>query len=552
MTNWGYPGKETERLNMVDEKEEIQKDINEEIESEGSLDISSLYESSVKDFKEGQIVKGKVLSKGNKEVVVDIGYKSEGVIPIEEFSDPESLKVGDEVTVLLESKEDEDGQVVLSREKAEHVVGWEMVISKYGEGAIVDGKVTRKVKGGFMVDIGVEAFLPASLAVLRGAGNLYQMVGQVFPVKIIKINVPRKNIVVSRKEVLQQQLEEDRKRVLDSLQVGSTISGVVRNITDFGAFIDLGGSINGLLHITDMSWGRISHPSEMLAIGDKVDVVVLDVNKEQTRVSLGLKQNTSNPWENVDEKYPVGNKVKGMVVNLTSYGAFVELEKGIEGLAHISELSWTKKYSHPNELLAIGDKVEVVILSVDKINQKISLGLKQLEADPWLEVEKKYPVGTRVKGKVRNLTDYGAFLELEDSIDGLIHISDISWTKRISHPKDVFKKGEKLEAVVLSVDTVNRRISLGIKQLLPDPWEDIASRYINGTVLTGKITKIANFGLFVEIDRDMEGLVHISEIELKAPGEKLDEKFKVGDEVKVMVLKVDPIQHKIALSLKNV
>ena len=453
--------------------------------------------------------------------------------------------------MYLESKEDDNGMVILSKQKAERAVGWDMVISRYNEGDIVEGKVSKKVKGGFMVNVGVEAFLPASLASLKNFGNLNQLVGQTFPFKIVKINKPRKNIVVSRKDAMQQQKEEDKKKVFENLQKGSTVSGVVRNITDFGAFVELSAGIIGLLHITDMSWGRVSHPSEVLAIGDTIDVVVLDFDTVSGKVSLGLKQKTQNPWELVDTKFAVGSKVKGTVVNIVPYGAFVELEKGVEGLLHISELSWTKKYANPNELLAIGDRIEVQVLDIDKQNKKISLGLKQLESNPWIDVESKYPVGTNVKGKIRNLTDYGAFIELEDGIDGLVHVSDISWTKRIGHPKDVFKKGEKIEAVVLAVDANNRRISLGLKQLTPDPWDDIAAKYIQDTVLTGKITKVANFGLFVEIENELEGLVHISEIPL-AEGEKLEEKFKAADEVKVKVVKVDSIQHKIALSLKTV
>ncbi|MBI5144356.1 MAG: 30S ribosomal protein S1 [Candidatus Omnitrophica bacterium] len=512
-------------------------------------DISKLYLDSIANIKEGTIVKGKVVAITPKDVVVDIGYKSEGAISISEFQDPDTVKVGDEIEVYLESKEDDSGMVVLSKQKAERAVGWEMVVSRYGEGDLVDGKITKKVKGGFMVDIGVEAFLPASLAASRAFGNLNQLIGQTFQFKIVKINKPRKNIVVSRRDALQQQKEEDKKKVFDALQKGAIVSGIVRNITDFGAFIELGAGIIGLLHITDMSWGRVSHPSEVLAIGDNVDVMVLDFDKDNMRISLGLKQKTQNPWETVDTKYAIGSKIKGTVVNLAPYGAFVELEKGVEGLLHISEVSWTKKYANPNELLAIGDRIEAVVLDVDKQARKISLGLKQLEANPWLDAETKYPVGTKVRGKIRNLTDYGAFVELEDGIDGLIHVSDISWTKRVGHPKDVMKKGEKIEAVVLAVDANNRRISLGIKQLTPDPWDEIALRYVQDTVLPGKITKVANFGLFVEIEKDLEGLVHISEIPL-AEGEKLEEKFKVNDEVKAKILKVDSIQHKIGLSLK--
>ena len=531
-----------------DEVEELERD---DKEVSKSADFAKLYQESIADIKEGQIVKGRIIGITAKDVLVDIGYKSEGAIPLAEFSDPDVLKIGDEIDVYLESKEDENGMVVLSKQKAERAVGWEMVIARYGEGDMVDGKVSKKVKGGFMVNIGVDAFLPASLASLKNFGNINQLIGQTFPFKIVKINKARKNIVVSRKDALQQQKDEDKKKLFDNLQKGSIASGIVRNITDFGAFVDLGAGIIGLLHITDMSWGRVSHPSEVLAIGDNIEVVVLDFDKENGRVSLGLKQKTQNPWETVDTKYAAGSKVKGTVVNLVPYGAFVELEKGVEGLLHISELSWTKKYANPNELLAIGDRIEVQVLEVDKNNKKVSLGLKQLESNPWLEVETKYPVGTKVKGKVRNLTDYGAFVELEDVIDGLIHVSDISWTKRIGHTKDVFKKSEKVEAVVLAVDANNRRISLGIKQLTPDPWDDIAAKYAADTILNGKVTKVANFGLFVEIDKDLEWLAHISEIP-HGEAEKLDEKFKPGDEFKVRIIKVDSIQHKIALSLKDV
>ena len=533
---------------MTKEKNRVDVENTESKEVEKS-EFERLYQESIATFNEGEIVKGKIVDITSKEVIVDIGYKSEGAISMSVFSDPDALKIGDEIEVYLESKEDESGMVVLSKQKAERAVGWDMVISRYGEGDIVDGKISKKVKGGFMVDIGVEAFLPASQAALKSFGNLNQMVGQVFPFKIIKINKPRKNIVVSRKDAMQQQKDEDKKKIFETLQKGVLVSGIVRNITDFGAFVELSSGIIGLLHITDMSWGRVSHPSEVLAIGDTIEVMVLDFDANAMKISLGLKQKTANPWETVDAKYPAGSKVKGTVVNLMPYGAFVELEKGVEGLLHISELSWTKKYNHPNELLAIGDRIEASVLDLDKANRKISLGLKQLESNPWVDVEAKYPVGTRVKGKIRNLTDYGAFVELEDGIDGLIHVSDISWTKRVGHPKDVFKKGEKIEAVVLAVDATNRKISLGVKQTMPDPWDEIATRYAPDSKRNGKVTKVANFGLFVEIDKDLEGLAHISEIPL-AEGEKLEDRFKVGDEVGVRVVKVDSIQHKIALSLK--
>jgi small subunit ribosomal protein S1 len=535
---------------MVEEKNELYQAENDTTKG-GSDDFAKMYQDSIVSIKEGQILKGKILAVNQKDVLIDVGYKSEGLVALSEFSDPESLKVGDEVDVYLESKEDENGMVVLSKEKAERSLGWETVIAKYGEGDMVEGKVSKKVKGGFMVNVGVEAFLPASLAGSRTFGNVNQLMGQAFQFKIVKINKARRNIVVSRRDAISQQREEDKKKLFETLQKGAVMPGIVRNITDFGAFVELEGGTIGLLHITDMSWGRISHPSEVLAIGDKIDVVILDFVPETSRISLGLKQKTQNPWETVDTKFAVASKVKGTVVNLVPYGAFVELEKGVEGLLHISELSWTKKYGHPNELLAIGDRIEVQVLDIDKSNKKISLGIKQLESNPWLEVDKKYSVGMKVKGKVRNMTDYGVFVELEDGIDGLVHVSDISWTKRIGHPKDVFKKAEKVEAVVLAVDSANRRISLGVKQNTPDPWDDIAAKYAAESVMNGKVTKVANFGLFVEIAPDLEGLAHISEIAL-VEGEKLEEKFKVGDELKVKVLKVDSLQHKIALSLKGV
>ena len=510
-------------------------------------ELARLYDSTIKNIKEGQIVKSKIIEIRPEEVVVDIGYKSEGVIPIEEFPEPGKLKIGDEVEVLLESREDENGRVVISKQKADKLQGWERIISTYKEGDIIVGKPTRKVKGGLMVDVGMEAFLPASLASLKSYCNLDEMINQELEFRIVKINRSRRNIVVSRKDFLQQRLEESRQKLLRELEKGRIVTGVVKNITDFGAFIDLDG-LDGLLHITDMSWGRISHPSEMLAIGDKVEVMVLDFNKERNRVSLGLKQKTPNPWKDVDKKYPVGSKIKGKVVNIMPYGAFIELEKGIEGLVHISELSWSKRYSHPNELLAIGDVVEGVVLDADTENQKISLGMKQLEADPWLGAEEKFPVGTSVKGKVRNLTDYGVFVELEEGVDGLIHISEMSWTKKISHPREILKKGQRIEAVVLLIDSKNRKLSLGLKQLTPDPWPKIAQTYKEGYTTTGKITKITNLGIFVELEKDLEGLIHVSELEEKALAE-LEGKYKVGGKIPIKVTKLDDTQRKIALGL---
>lgn len=510
-------------------------------------ELALLYEATIKDIKEGQIVRGKIIEIRPKDAVVDIGYKSEGIVPISEFPDPSRLKIGDEIEVFLDSKENENGCVVISKQKADKLQGWERIISTCKEGDIIGGRPLRKVKGGLMVDVGMEAFLPASLASLKTYSNLDELLGKELEFKIVKINRPRKNIVLSRKDVLQQRAEESKQKLLSVLEKGRVVNGTVKNITDFGAFIDLGG-LDGLLHITDMSWGRISHPSEMLAIGDKIEAVVLDFNKDTNRVSLGLKQKTANPWKEVDVKYPAGSKVKGRVVNIMPYGAFVEVEKGIEGLVHISEFSWTKKYSHPNELLAIGDVIETVVLDIDKENRKISLGIKQLEADPWIDVEERFPVGLRAKGKIRNLTDYGAFVELEDGVDGLIHISEMSWTKKISHPKEVLKKGQKIEAVVLSVDAKDRKLSLGMKQLIPDPWDKITKIYKEGHTAVGKVAKVTNFGIFVELETDLEGLVHVSELDEKAQGE-IEAKYKLGENIAVKVIKLDDAQRKIALSL---
>lgn len=520
----------------------------EDVDAKEEIDKSQIYYETVKIVKQGQIVKGKIINITKKEVIVDIAFKSEGIILLDEFPNRETLGVGDEIEVLIEKLEDDHGMVVLSRNKAEKVMGWERIINNYKEGDIITGRGTRKVKGGLMVNIGIEAFLPASQSTLKPPIDLNSLTEKDLDYKIIKINKPRRNIVVSRKEALAEEIKHKRQDLINSLQKGQLIKGKVKNITDFGAFINLGG-IDGLLHITDMSWGRVSHPSEILAVGDEVEVMVLDFNRDNMKISLGLKQKEPNPWEDIDKKYPVGSKVKGKVVNIVPYGAFIELEKGVEALVHISELSWTKRVNHPSEVLAIGDTVEAVVLSTDKQQQKISLGIKQIEPNPWLEVVIKYPVGSKVKGKVKNLTDYGAFVELDENIDGLIHISDMAWTKKINHPSEVLKKGEKVEAVVLSVDQENMKIALGLKQLSPDPWPELVKKYPVNTEVEGTVTKITIFGLFIEIDEALEGLVHISEIpkEIKPP---LDEKYKVGDKLKVKVIKVDNEQRKIGLSLK--
>ena len=514
-----------------------------------SGEFKKFFEESTKDFREGQLIKGRILNIRPNDVVVDIGYKSEATVPISQFKDLTGIKVGDEIELFLEKLEDETGSVVVSKERADKLQGWDFIVTNCKEGSMVKGKVLRKTKGGLVVDIGVEAFLPASLITVKGFPNLNQMLGQSLNFKIVKINEQRKNIVVSRKDVLAQEKEESKNAFFKDLALGQVRQGVVKNITDFGAFISL-GNMDGLLHITDMSWGRISHPSEMLKVGDKIDIVILNFDKESNKISLGLKQKTANPWEGVATKYPVGSRVKGRVTNIVPYGAFVELEKGVEGLVHISELSWTKRITNINEILAIGDVVEVVVLAIDKDSHKISLGVKQTETNPWLEIQNKYPVGTNVSVKVRTITDYGAFVELNEGIDGLIHVSDISWTKRIGHPSEVFKKGQKVEAVVLNVDAENKKLALGLKQATADPWPQLAEKYPAGTLVEGVVTKAANFGVFVEMEKDIEGLVHISELDPNV-AKAIESNFKVGSKINVRVLKVDSQQRRIALTTKE-
>lgn len=522
-----------------------------ELEKPRNEAMAKMYEESMRDVKEGDIIQGTVVQIGEKDVLVDIGYKSEGVVPKNEILSPDSLKMGDKLDVLLETKENDMGMVVVSHEKARRVKGWQNIVENYHEGDSIEGKVTRKVRGGFMVDVGMEAFLPASLSAMQDAGGADSLVAKTCAFKIVKINVPRRNIVLSRKEIVEEKRKGEKQAILEGLNKDDIVKGIVRNLTDFGAFIDIGGGITGLLHITDMSWGRISKPSEMMKVGDDVEVKILDFDKTNMKVSLGLKQKTQNPWENVGDKYPEGKIVNGKVVNIMPYGVFVELEKGIEGLIHISEFSWTKKYNHPSERFTLGDKVEAQVLKIDKENRKLSLGLKQLEEDPWKGVEEKYHVGDKVKGVVNTLTDYGAFIDLGGGIEGLVHVSDFSWTKRINHPKEMVKKGDTAEAVILSVDEQNRRVSLGIKQLLPDPWDEITKKYQSGTVVDGVVTNITNFGMFVEIEKDLEGLLHVSEVNLK-PEQKMETEFKAGDKMKVKVIHIDGVQKKIALSLKGV
>ena len=508
-----------------------------------NLTLEQLYNQSIKIIREGEIIKGKVVSIKPKEVLVDVGFKSEGIVPIIEFIQGD-LVVGKELDFLIESIENDAGVIVLSREKAIRIQGWDKIVKNSQEGDLVEGRPVKKVKGGFLVDVtGIEGFLPASLSAFKGISEK-DIINKPFKFKIVKINNLRRSIILSRREAIQKQKEEAKEKIWQDLKVGGVYPGTVKAITDFGAFIDLGG-VDGLLHITDMSWSKISHPSEAVALGDKIDVVVLNLDKDSGKISLGLKQRLPDPWQDVEAKYSVGSRVKGKVVNILPYGVFVELEKGIEGLIHVSELSWAKRITNPNEMFAIADTVETQVLSVDKESRRISLSLKQLEQNPWLEAETKYPVGSKVVGKVRGFTDYGVFIEVDSNLEGMVHISDMSWVTRISHPQDMLKKGQKVEVIVLAVDSQNRRIALGLKQLQPNPWPEIANKYPLDTILEAEVVSLTDFGVFVKLQEDLEGLVYANEIDKDNVSQ-----LKAGDKIKVKVIKVDIEQGKIGLSAK--
>ena len=514
--------------------------------------LMQLIDQSLQELVEGEVVKGRVLEVGEDEIIVDIGYKSEGIIHADEFRDENgeiTIAVGDEVEVLLERREDQDGNVVVSREKAEKMKVWGKIEDAFKNDQIISGNVVDRVKGGLAVNIGVRAFLPGSQVDIRPVRNLESMTGEEIRVKVIKLNKRRANVVVSRKVVLEEERAEEKQDTLLQLIPGNLLSGVVKNITDYGAFVDLGG-IDGLLHITDMSWGRISHPTELLGIGDTIEIVVLSFDPERERVSLGYKQRMPDPWVGVAEKFPAGARMHGKVVSLTDYGAFVELEEGVEGLVHISEMSWRKRIKHPSKLVEVSDSVDVVILDVDEDNRRISLGMKQTEPNPWRLIAEKYEEGNIIMGRVRNLTDFGAFVEIEEGIDGLIHISDMSWTKRIEHPSEILHKGQEVEVAVLSVDAERQRLSLGLKQLRPNIWDKYSESHQVGEVIQGTVTKLTNFGAFVEIDEGIEGLVHVSEIADRHVKDPADE-LKVGDKLQVKILKIDADAHKIALSAKD-
>jgi small subunit ribosomal protein S1 len=513
--------------------------------------LLEMYEDTLTNIEEGEIVKARVLRVTDKSVILDVGFKSEGSVNRDEFKDPDALEVGEEVEVYLENLEDEDGIVVLSKKKADFLRVWEKIREAHESGTPVPGTLQRKIKGGVTVDLmGVDAFLPGSQIALRRVPNIEDLIGDTYDFKIIKLNKRRRNIVVSRRVLLEAEREVKRETLKKELEVGQTRKGVVKNITDFGAFIDLGG-MDGLLHITDMSWGRVGHPSEVVKIGDELDVKVLDIDWERERLSLGLKQLQAYPWTDVDKKYPVGSRVRGRVVSITNYGAFIELEKGVEGLVHISEMSWTRNVRHPSKMVTLGDEVEAVVLKVDPGEEKISLGMKQIEEDPWHTLPEKYPIGTRMSGKVRNLTSFGAFVEIEPGIDGLVHISDMSWTKRIQHPSEVVRKGDDVDVLILGVDAENKRISLGLKQTQEDPWAELSQQWTPGRQVTGRISRLQDKGVAVDLGDDLEGFVPLSQIGVAGLQNPAD-LFAEGDELEMEVTEVDPENRRIVLNTTRV
>jgi small subunit ribosomal protein S1 len=525
-----------------------------EQESDEEMDsMHDLYEQSFRHIQEGEVIRGHIVQVSDDFVMVDIGYKSEGQISIHEFRDESGViqaEVGDEIDVLLEFHDDDDGSIHLSKEKAAKIKVWDDISRIYSDDGMIEGKIVAKVKGGLAVDIGVQAFLPGSQVDLRPVRNLESLIGHTFPFKVLKYNKKRRNVVLSRRALLEKEREQMKSFTLATLEDSKVVDGIVKNITDYGVFVDLGG-IDGLLHITDMSWGRVGHPSEMFQIGDKIQVKVLSFDKDNERVSLGLKQLVDDPWALAETRYPVETKVHGKVVSLTDYGAFIEIEEGVEGLIHVSEMSWTKKIRHPSKILSVGDEVEAVVLSINPQSKRISLGMKQLESNPWDVIAQKYPVGTTIAGKIKNITDFGIFIGIDEGIDGLVHISDISWTKRVKHPSEIFRKNQEVQAIVLNIDKDNERFSLGIKQLESDPWESIPQRFPIGSVVAGPITNVTDFGLFVELEEGIEGLVHVSEIskeKIKSPVGQ----FKPGDTITARVINISPKDRKIGLSVKKI
>ena len=539
--------------NLIADLDEQGQGIEAEIaEALGSSEvkIDSLVEGETDDLKPGTILKGTIVGKAGDDFVVDVGLKSEGLIPADEWESNDSPDTGDEVQVWLESVESDSGHIILSKRKADRLLNWQRIVETKNEGDTVEGRVMRKIKGGLLIDIGYPVFLPASQVDIRRPGDIGEFIGDTIRAKILKIDVDRRNIVVSRRRLIEEERSAAKEALMAELETGQIRKGVVKNIAGFGAFVDLGG-IDGLLHITDMSWDRITHPSEVVKIDEELEIKVLTIDREKEKIALGLKQLKVNPWDEIEQKYPVDTRLKGEVVNIMNYGAFVKIEPGVEGLVHISEMSWTRRINHPSEMLAVGDEIEVVVLDINKNKQEISLGIKQTQENPWTHVAEKYPMNTRIRGTVCNLTNYGAFVEIEEGIDGLLHVSDMSWTKKISHPSEVLKKGDEIECVVLKVEEGKQRIALGLKQLHEDPWaRAVPENYIPGQIVEGTVTKITNFGVFVELEEDLEGLLHVSEL----ADHKVEDphaEVKIGDKVLVKILRVDAVERKIGLSKKR-
>ncbi len=530
---------------------EAQKLLDEMFGGDTDAGMEQLVGDRVADLAPGKLIKGRIIGFSGDDVVVEVGLKSEGLIPKEEFGDElAGLRINDQIDVLLENMEGEGGLIQLSKRKADRQIAWQRIIDTTKEGDAVEGTCMRKIKGGLLVDIGVPVFLPASQVDIRRPHDIGDFIGRSVRAEILKIDIERRNIVISRRKLIEHERDTAKKRLLENLEEGQLVTGTVKNIADFGAFVDLGG-IDGLLHITDMSWGRVNHPSEVVRIDQKIEVKVLNIDRDKEKIALGLKQKEASPWEEIEAKYPVGSRITGEVVNIMSYGAFVRIEDGIEGLVHISEMSWTRRVNHPSEMVNVGESIDVVVLDIDKNKQEISLGMKQTEVNPWELVSEKYPGGTVIKGVVRNLANYGAFIEIEPGIDGLLHISDMSWTKKVTHPNELYKKGDEVECVVLDVDQEKQRVSLGVKQLTEDPWlEAIPGAYQPGMVVRGKVTKITNFGVFVELEDDLEGLLHISEL-ADHKVENPQDVVKADEEIDVKILRVDIHDRKIGLSLKR-
>jgi len=542
-----------ERMGDSPPKEGIEEQGENRLKPEEGESFQALYEESLQEVQEGEVVHGRVIHIGPEFVTVDIGFKSEGQVALREFLSKDGspiVSIGDSIDVYIERKESEIGMVTLSKEKADRFKFWEEISRAWNEDQVIEGKIVSRIKGGLSVDIGVMAFLPGSQVDIRPIRNLEKLIGSTLKFKIIKLNRRRGNVVLSRRILLEKERESLRHKTLETLKEGQIVEGVVKNVTDYGAFVDLGG-IDGLMHITDISWGRINHPSDVLTVGAKIKVKVLQFDRDNNRVSLGLKQTLPDPWENLAEQFPVGGRLKGTVTSITDYGAFVQLRDGVEGLVHVSEMSWTKRIKHPSKILSVGDEVEVKVLDVDQGQKRISLGLKQTSPNPWDTIAERYPVGTKIQGRIKNITDFGIFIGIDEGIDGLVHISDISWIQRLKHPSEAFKKGQEVQAIVLNIDKENQRFSLGIKQIQKNPWDEVHHRFKVGQLVKGKVTNVTKFGAFVEIEPGIEGLVHISELSHQRV-EKASEVTKVGDEIQTVVINVDPKKHKIGLSIKDI